>query len=254
VARLTGRHRAFVEFERALLQGGGARRVACVSEGVARELGEDFPASRDRLTVVENGVDLDAFHPRERERRGAGLRRELSVGNGVLLAFAARQPVLKGLPVLLAALARLQGLKWTLIVAGARDAKGWEERASREGVEPGRLRIVREAESVALFSAADLCVLPTWRDTSGLVLLESLACGTPVVTTARAGAADVVGRDAGAVVANAGDVEGLASALATWMERVNGGVDREAVRACVEGRGLGAWMERLEALLVELAG
>jgi hypothetical protein len=57
VARLTGRHGAFVEFERALLQGGGARRVACVSEGVARELGEDFPASRDRFRVT-NGASI----------------------------------------------------------------------------------------------------------------------------------------------------------------------------------------------------
>jgi glycosyltransferase involved in cell wall biosynthesis len=154
--------------------------------------------------------------------------------------------------VLLAALARLQDLAWTLVIAGAREIKGWEERARELGVAPERLRIVREAESTALFSAADLCVLPTWRDTSGLVVLESLACGTPVVTTARAGASDAVGKEAGEVLARAGDVDALAVALGTWITRARD-VDREAVRACVADRGLAAWMERLEMLLVELA-
>lgn len=240
---LTGRHRAFVAFERELLDGGEARAVACVSDLVARELREDFPASRERLILAPNGVDLEKFHPRERDE------------SVPLLAFVARQPVLKGLPVLFAALARSRHVPWTLVVAGPRDTRTWERAARAAGLDPHRVRVVRDVDSAALLAAADVCVLPTWRDTSGLVVLEALASGTPVITTARAGACDVIQPHAGTVLAEPGDVEALAAALSTWIARVRDrAVDREAVRACVAHRGLAPWLGRLEALLFELCG
>src|SRR4029077_7504658 len=115
-ARLRGRHRAFVEFERGLLDGGGARTVACVSELVAREIEEDFPGSRERLVVVPNGVDLERFHPRCRATAGARMRSTLGIDAQIpLIVFVARQPVLKGLPVLLSALARIRHTPWNLV-------------------------------------------------------------------------------------------------------------------------------------------
>ena len=76
------------------------------------------------------------------------------------------------------------------------------------------MRCVANAAPVALAAAYDLAVLPTWRDTSGLVVLEALASGTPVVTTARAGAAEALSDPrAGTVLARPGDVEALAAAI-----------------------------------------
>lgn len=250
-----GRHRAFVDFERTLLDGGGARRVVCVSELVERELLEDFPSARERLVLVENGVDLDRFHPRRRVDARASVRRGLGIDErAVMLAFCARQPVVKGLPVLFAALSRLPRAPWALVVAGPSDVAAWRKRARAAGLAAERVRIVSEVDTADLFAAADLCVHPTWRDTSALVVLEALASGIPVITTSAAGEARTLRAETGSVIEQPGDVEALAAALSTWIGRVSArSIDHEAVRASVERRGEPAWLARLEHEITELA-
>jgi len=248
------RHRAFLELERAALEG-GARRVVCVSELVRREFEQLYPGARERLVVCANGVDLAAFQPRERARAGAELRRSLELDPSLpVLACAARNPLLKGVPVLFEALAQLGARPWQLVLAGPADVETWQARARAAGLPAARVRVVAEVEPVALAAAADLALLPTWRDTCGLSVLEALACGTPVVTTERAGAAELV-RDpeCGSVLARPGDAELLARTLERELERVARGVDRERVRSAVAARGLEPWLAGLERVLLEVA-
>lgn len=249
------RHYAFLALERAALEG-GARRVVCVSELVRAEFAALHPSAARRLVRVDNAVDLERFHPRERARAGFELRRALGVdAETALVVCAARNPELKGVPVLFDALARLAKRasfpKWTCVVAGPKDAREWERRASALGLE-GRVLVLEHADAVALASAADLAVLPTWRDTCGLFVLEALACGTPAITTARAGAAETLGLpDAGSVLARPGDADALARELAAWIERARGPraeLHRAAARAAVTNRGLEAWLDAFEAL------
>jgi glycosyltransferase involved in cell wall biosynthesis len=115
-----------------------------------------------------------------------------------------------------------------------------------------------EVDPAAMWSAADLCALPTWRDTSSLVLLEALASGTPVVTTRFAGAADSISNDvAGTVIAAPDDASALECALADWLARIahvdRGALDRERVRACVAERSAERWLARLTDRLERLA-
>src|SRR6185503_14608853 len=144
----------------------------------------------------------------------------------------------------LAALAGLAARPWRLLVAGVRAPRTWERRAERLRL-AGRVRFQPEADMRALLAAADLTALPTWRDTSSLVALESLASGTPVITSARCGEAGLVvdGRT-GSVVADPADVDGLRARLAEWIERsVRGAAaDPRAVREAVEDRGAPAWL------------
>jgi UDP-glucose:(heptosyl)LPS alpha-1,3-glucosyltransferase len=265
VAALRGRHRTFVDFERALLERGGARRIVCVSHLVERELSAAYPACRERLRVIENGVDQEHFHPAHRERENAPLRARFGFdARTPLLAFVAREPRIKGLAQLLAALARVRNRRWQLLIAGPKDPKPWLALARRHGLlgaaearndEQPRIAMTREIDTRALFCAADLTVHPTWRDTSGLVVLESLACGTPVITTRMAGAAEHV-RDplAGTVLDDPGDVGALAEAIDGWLERLTRApVDREEVRASVRGLDEHRTCALVEAQILELA-
>lgn len=252
----TGRHREYVALERELLEGdSGLRRVVCVSDLVHRELAEDFPRCRRSLVTVPNGVDLERFHPREKPRTGARLRARLAVSPGdVVLAFAAREPVTKGLPVLLSALSRLRGAPWVLVAAGMDDAEAWRARAVSAGLDARRVRCVPEIDTAALFAAADVTVLPTWRDTGGLVILESLAAGTPVVTTSVAGEAGAIDEDSGTVLDRPGDATALVEALASWFDRVRvGDVEPALVRARVAHRDEDVWLDRLERIVGEVA-
>ncbi|MBL8860329.1 MAG: glycosyltransferase family 4 protein [Planctomycetes bacterium] len=250
-----GRHRAFVQFERELMEGGGARRVVCVSKLVERELAADFPGGRERLVHIGNGVDLETFHAHDRLRSGLAVRRELRMEErGALIAFVARQPVLKGLPVLFAALSRLRDEDWNLVVAGPRDVAQWRRRARAAGLAEERVRIVAHADSAELLGAADILAHPTWRDTSGLVVLEALASGTPVITTACAGEAESVTTECGTVLERPGDVAGLSEALRLWILRSQQrSVDHDAIRASVAERGQEAWLQRITHELLEAA-
>ena len=251
-----GRHRLFVDLERELCEHGGARAIACPSRLVLDELSRIWPACIPRLELVPNGVDLERFHPRNRASAGAAWRRELRLAPETpLIGFSAREPRLKGLPQLFDALARLADRPWHLLVAGLKRPRTWSGAARARGLGRERVSVRAEVDPAAMWSAAELCALPTWRDTSSLVLLEALASGTPAVTTRFAGAADAIRDDvAGTVIATPGDARALECALADRLARAaRGAPDRERVRASVSDRSAESWLARLTERLELLA-
>jgi glycosyltransferase involved in cell wall biosynthesis len=132
-----------------------------------------------RITVLRNGVDHAVFAPRDRAAARAAVRIDgptlLSVG-----ALIRR----KGHDLTIAALAQLPG--WTLLIAGeGPEAAALTAFAARMGV-AGRVRLLGawpHADLPALYSAADISVLSSAREGFANVLLESMACGTPVVAS-----------------------------------------------------------------------
>ncbi|HTF87341.1 MAG TPA: glycosyltransferase family 4 protein [Planctomycetota bacterium] len=247
-----GRHALFCELERQLCEGGGAGRIVCVSKLVADELRELYPSSAPRLELVPNGIDLEHFSLAARAERGAALRAELGLQSSTpLIAFLAHDAELKGLPTLLDALVLQARPDVQLLIAGPRPLERWKRRAER-ALGASRVHAFESIDAAAALSAADLLAHPTWRDTSGLVLLEAQAVGTPVVTTRRAGDASVVREGvSGTVLADPGDALALAGAITRWLERAKQGkVDRAAVRAAVAHRGLDTWLAAMETIVL----
>lgn len=168
-----------------------ARRAAAII-AVSAALREAMIAGglpADRIAVLRNGVDLQTFRPaadRDAERARLGLH------GTTLLAVGNLVPE-KDHALLLAALQRLPTAH--LVVLGSGPLSGaLRAQAETLGVsarvswrEP-----VPQAALQAYYAAADLTVLTSTREGMPNVLLESLACGTPVVSMAVGGAAEVV--------------------------------------------------------------
>lgn len=250
-----GRHRVFLEFEDRLLSGGGARRIACVSSLVREEILRHHPSCAERLELVPNGVDLERFRVEARGEARAALEEEGIASPGrPLIAFVGGNPILKGLPILLEALWGLRHLEWRLVVAGVRNPTGWRLRARAFGIGE-RTAVRRRLPALELAAGADLVCLPTRRDPAPLAVLEALACGTPVITTERAGTAEAIVEPlAGVVLPAEPDRLTLAAALEERLARLPSGDDeRRRIRATVAERGLGPWLGRLTALLEGLA-
>src|SRR5438105_8588478 len=183
-------------------------RLIASSLEEAADLQRLYGASRSRVSVVPPGVDLTVFRPRRTDR----LRARLGLEGARVIVFAGRLERLKGAETLLRAFSLLvqtgavdQPL--ALVIIGDDSHNGALE--SRElGGERGRLQALARSlgvESQVTFvgpvaqvglaeylSLADVCVVPSYSESFGLVALEAEACGTPVVAARVGGLPSVV--------------------------------------------------------------
>ncbi|HEY3673393.1 MAG TPA: glycosyltransferase family 4 protein [Acidimicrobiia bacterium] len=185
--------------------------VTACSQATLREA-EDWSGRSlgDRGRVVHNGVDLTEFAgvpaPREPGPRGF----VLAVGRLV------RQ---KGFDVLLdafASLARDAAFEWDLVIAGdGPERAALESLAARAGV-GNRVRFAGRtdrAETVALFTGAAVFVLPSRQEPFGIVNLEAMAAGTPVVATRVGGVPEIVDDEVTGLLVGPADTDALVRAL-----------------------------------------
>jgi UDP-glucose:(heptosyl)LPS alpha-1,3-glucosyltransferase len=94
---------------------------------------------------------------------------------------------------LLEAMHALKGFpRLTLLVLGRDNKAPWVKIAKDLGVE-NQIKFVEARKDInKVYHAADLVILPSWYDSFGFVVLESMACGTPVVVSRFAGAHELV--------------------------------------------------------------
>ena len=152
-----------------------------------------------RMAVIPGGVDLARFRPIERAeaRRALGLD-----GSSKMLLFVGRIQRLKGLEVLLRAFARMSDPDTRLVVVGGQRGTGQESREiSRLQHLAAKLNVADRTSFVGAvsheqlplyYSSADITVMPSSYESFGLVAVESLACGTPVVATRVGGLTSIV--------------------------------------------------------------
>lgn len=190
--RWNPRHRALLSLEQQLYGPSSVRRIVVQSKLDARLLSEYFDVAPERIAHIPNGTDLTQFHPGARAQRAA-TRESLGVPADMpMLLFAGMDFRRKGLATLLAALPLLKDREVLLVVAGQGEIPRYQQLAHRAGVSRKVRFVGRCSQMAALYAAADLFVLPTIYEPFPNVNLESMACGTPVITSATAGGADLV--------------------------------------------------------------
>jgi len=155
------------------------------------------------------GVDTRVFSP---ARRSLTLRSELGLSAATrLLVYAGRFADEKNLPVLLKAFARLGPLYHLLLVGGEHSARP----APNVTVRPYRRDSLELAQWIA---SSDALVHAGTKETFGLVILEAMACGRPVVAT-RAGAFPEFVNDSVGLLAEPGSDASMAEAIVALYER-----------------------------------
>lgn len=141
----------------------------------------------ERIGVVPCGVNLEQFRPISKEKA----RQHLGFGNGKIILFVGRIDPLKGIDKLISAvpyLRDIQGLRLVIIGGCEHSQREIEElwelvRSLNVEDSVAFMGLVKHGELPYFYSAADACVIPSYYESFGLVALESLACGTPVVAT-----------------------------------------------------------------------
>jgi glycosyltransferase involved in cell wall biosynthesis len=168
--------------ERMRYRPGSADAFVCVSEGVAEEVREHFPALAERVLTIHNGVDTTVFAPGVREQDARELRAKLGIGEDRLVAaFIGSEWRRKGLGELIEALARTPG--WDLLVAGSGDRQRYQTLADSLGVGQAVHWLGVTPDVQLVYQAADAFVLPTSYETFSLVSFEAAASALPVLAT-----------------------------------------------------------------------
>ncbi len=168
------------------------RVVAIAARGRA-EIERDYGLGRAPISVVHNGVDLVRFHPRHRCRYRSTVRGEAGVAEGAFVVlFVGSGFERKGLSTAIEALAELGDVDARLIVIGKGRQGPYEELATRRGVQDRIVWLGPRPDTDRWYAAADAVVLPTRYEPFGNVHLEALASGVPMVTSTRAGGAELI--------------------------------------------------------------
>ena len=214
------RYRTRLRLEACCFAASSPTRIMLLSEAARAQYLAAWPVSAPRIAVLPPSIAADRVRP---DLRTAAARVQVRGGLGrgerdVVWLWVGAQPQTKGLDRVVAALAGITGVHLWIAGVGCGDAKarGSLRLARRLGV-ASRIDWLGPREDIpALMAAADLLVHPARQETTGQVILEALAVGLPVVTTAVCGFAEHVARaDAGVVLAPRFDADRLAAALAS---------------------------------------
>jgi len=174
-----------IKTERDLVQ--KCHHIIAPTEKEKKELIRYYGASSRKISVVPCGVNLEQFKILDK----AQARQHLSFDNDKIILFVGRIDPLKGIDKLIKALSYLRHiprLKLLVIGGGERsqhEIEQLQELAFNLKIQDSVtfLGLVKHEQLPCFYNAADACVVPSYYESSGLVALESLACGTPVVAT-----------------------------------------------------------------------
>jgi starch synthase len=176
----------------------GAATVIAVSHGMRRDILRSYPfLDESKVTVVHNGIDLERWKPIDDEQTVRALGIDPTRPSVVFVGRITRQ---KGLPYLLRAAAKLPADVQLVLCAGAPDTPEIlaEVQAGVAALQQERSgvvwidRLLSQSELSAVLTQATTFVCPSVYEPLGIVNLEAMACGAPVVGTATGGIPEVV--------------------------------------------------------------
>lgn len=211
-----------IESERQLIS-----RVDAIVAGNARERAEMtwwYGHCTPKIQTIPCGIDLERFYPQDR----AAARVELGLGSAPTLLFVGRIDPVKGIDFLIEGYAGLRA-GWSgaavpqLVIVGGDFINGElgpdlarvRDQAAKYGVADGLIfRGPQPHEQLARYYAAtDLTVVPSRYESFGLVAIESMACGTPVVASRVGGLAYTIEEGRNGLLVSYGDTTALTAAL-----------------------------------------
>ena len=173
----------------------GVDRVICASQGEKEMLETHYGVPPQRVSVVPCGVDTARFRPLDRPR----VRRHLGIPiKERVVLFVGRIEPLKGIDVLLRAVSHLDGEFRVLVIGGDGKDLGRKGELSALATQLNIaekvtfLDAIPHADLPLYYNAADVCVVPSYYESFGLVAVEAMACGVPVIASRVGGLKETV--------------------------------------------------------------
>ncbi len=211
-------HRYVLDAERRLFASPWLAAVICNSAMVRDEIHGRFGYPAEKLHVIRNAVDCNAFHPGLREE-GARVRaaHRIPPDHTVFLLVGSGYRR-KGVAAAIRATAALPATAHLVVVGHESRPQGYASLARTLSLS-GRVHIAGpQADVRPYLGAADAFVLPTLYDPCPNAALEAMACALPVVTSTRSGVAELLAEHDAGRVCRSQDVAALAAHMTEFLD------------------------------------
>lgn len=201
------------------------RKIVAISDMVKQDIMRWYRIPEERIAVVYNGVDVERFHPRNRQYREE-IRGRHGIGEEELVVlFVSNNFRMKGLGFLIKALAKIKKetpvlSPFKLLILG-RDRQGsYLDLAKEMSIREEIIFAGSTREPEKYYGASDLLVHPTFYDACSLTVLEALASGIPVITTRYNGASGIITQgQEGFVISDPRDDRALIEKILVFLDR-----------------------------------
>ncbi len=246
--RFNGKRQRFATVERSLLDSPDAPVVLCLSEYVKATVRKHYSTlPESKLATLFNAVDLNKFDPNLRANAGIEIRRKFNISSDRVVGLIIAQDYQrKGLAEAIEAMP-LEDARLTLLVVGKQDPGRYRKLAHDHGVADRVVFAGPTTDPYSFYRAADFFVLPTRHDPCSLVVLEALAMGVPVISTAFNGACEIMINGTHGFVLS--DPRDAATLRERYMEMLDNQSRERMAAACLELRPTLSQEHHLDRLL-----
>ena len=227
------------------------RKVIALTPEVSSDLQRIYGVPENDIVVIPNGFAPPEFSVPRAQSLREEMRRELGFqDDDRVLVFVANEAERKGLEPLLLALKILDDPKIKLLVVGRIPASTWQPVSEKMGLTSQVTFTGPSGDVGKYYAASDIFVLPTQYEPWGLVIVEAMACGLPVVTSRCAGAAEAVQEGkTGYLLRDPQDAEEIAGNLRHLLEGRH--IAAQAIADSVQNYAWPRVLQRYEKVLLQ---
>ena len=176
----------------------GCKKIIAISNHSQKELSRIYNKHENKITVIPNGYNPNLFYRENYSKEELLQSFNINKKYNKIVCFAGRLAKNKGVDILLKSAKIYEKDNVLTIIAGYEFLN-----RLKEELELKNIVFVGNQDQESLrkmYSASNVCVVPSREEAFGLVALEAIACGTPVICTNQGGIPDFVTKDVGILV------------------------------------------------------
>jgi UDP-glucose:(heptosyl)LPS alpha-1,3-glucosyltransferase len=205
--------------EKKLVYNGNCKKFIAVSSLTKDIFLQEYKINPDKVAVINPGVDLNDYAKQDKDFVRNSIRRELGINIAEpVILFVSMNFEIKGLDNIIQSLAKLKadGKSFKLLIVGKGNVKKYTRLASQAQIANDIIftGILSREKLIQIYLSSDIYIMLSKFDTFGMVILEAMAAGLPVIISSNVGAKDLVQEDKnGFIIGNTSDYGYIASKL-----------------------------------------
>ena len=230
--------------EKKLVTQGNCQKFIAVSNLTRDIFLQEYNIDPQRVTVIHPGVDLNDYATADKRLIRADIRKEYGFSSEEpIILFASMNFEIKGLDAIMLSLAKLKARQhsFKLLIAGKGNLRKYTQMAREANIadEVVFTGMLSKEKLIRLYLAGDMYIMLSKFDTFGMVVLEAMAAGLPVIISSNVGAKDLVQEgENGFIISDTSDADYIAAKIALLLDE---NIRRQMAEAAYQTAAQNTW-------------